>query len=133
MSESKEDIAAATKEIVSGIGNDKSGPRLVNIIYFIGIIIFVIGVCYVVLPYYTEKNKEDTERNKYAIDTFNKELKETTDTIIKFDNSIANVNSSLSIQKSQIDETKSEQNEIKHTLSEHEKRITKLEVLEEIK
>lgn len=133
MSDAKEDIAAATKEFVAGMGNEKTAPGIRSVIYFIGSVILIIGVVYFTVPYFIQSNKNDAEGNKYVIDSFNNQLKMTTDTVRQFDNSIATVNSNLGIIKSQLDETKSEQNNIKHTLNDHEKRISKLEVLEENK
>lgn len=130
MSDAKDDIASATKELVAGMGNEKTAPGITKVIYYIGGVFLVIGVCYIFVPYFIQSRKNDTEENKYVIDTFNSQLRNTTDTIIKFDNSIANVNSNLSILKAQIDDAKSEQNNIKNELKEHEKRINKLEVLE---
>ena len=133
MSDTKEDIAAVTKELVAGMGNEKTAPGILKVSYFVGTVILIIAALYILVPYFIQKSKNNSEGDRYAIDTFINQLKATTDTVRQFDNSIANVNSKLSIMDSKIDETKSEQNNLKHTLSEQEKRITKLEVLEEIK
>lgn len=111
--ESSSDIADTTSAIVGGLENEKASPKLMVII----VIFAIIAILYLFIPYLIQTSKNNAEVNKYAIDSFNNQLKITTDNIIKFDNSIANVNSNIDVLRLEQNDTRNEQSNIKHTIN----------------
>ena len=126
MSEEREEVSSAAKELVNGLGNDKAAPWIM--LSLIGVI--CVALAYILSPVYKELEIQKHEGDKYIIDTFNNQLKNTTATIMKFDATLANVNNNLNTLKTQIEDTRTEQKNIRDALREYEKRITRLEIIQ---
>ena len=84
---------------------------------------------YIFSPIYKDLEQQKHESDKYIIDTFNSQLKNTTATIMKFDATLVNVNNNLSNLKTQIEDTRTEQKNIRESIKEHERRLTRIEIM----
>ena len=126
MAENKEDeIAETAREVISGFSNEKAAPWIMISIF--GVI--CVALAYIFSPIYKDLEQQKHESDKYIIDTFNSQLKNTTATIMKFDATLVNVNNNLSNLKTQIEDTRTEQKNIRESIKEHERRLTRIEIM----
>ena len=124
----KEIANGVARGLVNGLSNEKTAPIVAKVLCFMFAVILIISLCYILVPYFAKQTKDSNDANRYMIDSFDKELKTTTNAILEFDKTISSVNSNLAIMKAESDETRSEQKAIKDQLKDHEKRITKTEL-----
>lgn len=116
-------IMSVLKFIFMGLSDEKTAPSVMKIIQLFAKLSVVISCCYIFTSFFFQYEKAN-------IDTFNSQLKIATEEVKGLEKELSSFNNEQGILKSEQIEIKNEQNKLRTSMLEHEKRLTRLEVIQ---
>ncbi len=126
MGDLKEDIASATKEVVAGFSNEKSAPFLL-----IFLLVFICVGFFSLVTYFVFQNSG--QNNKYYLDSITTNAQAANNEVKVLTENISTAKSEFSAFRSELKDYKNAQTEIQNSIKDHEKRLIKIEVKENIR
>lgn len=118
-----EGILSVLKFIFMGLSDEKTSQNMMKFLILSAKASVVVASCYIFTSSYFKYEKAN-------IDSFNKQILIATQQVKDLEKELSGLNNEIGVLKSEMLETRDEQNKIRTTILEHEKRLTRVEVIQ---